>query len=93
MWNFVLSLSHWSTVAAAVLTGIGSARLWYKAAQVSSDPFMGGVESGDELMGHGQLLDAILRDSTESAKMNRKAALMTAWSVGIGAVASILGSI
>jgi hypothetical protein len=93
MWNFVLSLSHWSTAAAAVLTGIASARLWYKSAQVSSDPFMGGVQSGDELIGQGQLLTAILRDADEAAKLNRKAALLTAWSVGIGAVASILGSI
>jgi hypothetical protein len=44
-------------------------------------------------MGQGQLLAAILRDSTEAAGLNRKAALMTAWSVGIGAVASILGAI
>lgn len=93
MWNFVLSFSHWSTAAAAVFTGIASARLWYKSAQVSSDPFLGGVQSGDELMGQGQWLATILHDSMEAANLNRKAALMTAWSVGIGAVASILGSI
>jgi hypothetical protein len=79
-------------IAVAVMTGFISARLRYQSAEVSSNPFRGSVESGDPLTSTQQRLDAILRDSIEVAKLNRKAAQMTAWSIGIGAVATILGA-
>jgi hypothetical protein len=93
MWHVVMAVLHWSATAAAVVTGFISARLWFKSAQVSSDPFFGGVQSGDESIAQGQWIAAILRDSLEAAELNRQAARMTAWSVGIGAVATILGAL
>jgi len=92
MWHCMLVFFHRFTTVAAVVTGFVSVRLWYKSAQVSSDPFMGGVESGEESTAQGQWIAAILCDSMEVARLNRKAALMTAWSVGIGAAATILGT-
>lgn len=92
MWHGVQIVLHWSTTVAAVVAGFIAARLWYKSAQISNDPFMGGVESGDPLIAQGQWIGAILRDSMDVAKLNRKAARMTAWSVGLGAVATVLGA-
>lgn len=74
MWHSAMVLLHWAATVTAVLTGFNSVRLWYKSAQVSSDPFMGGVESGEALAAQGQWIGAILRDSMEAAKLNRKAA-------------------
>jgi hypothetical protein len=53
-WHCALVVLHWGTTAATVLAGFVSAHLWYKSAQVSSDPFMGGVESGDALTAQSQ---------------------------------------
>lgn len=91
MFHCMLVVFHWGVIAAAVITGFVAAYLWFKSSKVSHDPFYGGVESGDALTAQSQWLTAMQRDYIEVARLNRLAAIYTAWSVGLSAVTTILG--
>ncbi|MFK2903005.1 hypothetical protein ISP17_03450 [Dyella ginsengisoli] len=92
MWRNTFIAVRWALVAASIVTGGVSALLWYRSAQVSHDPFMGRVEPADAAFAHELRLGALMRDSMDVSRLNRKAALLTAWSIGLSALASIVGA-
>lgn len=88
MWRNTFIAVRWALVAASIVTGGVSALLWYRSARASHDPFMGRVEPGDAAFAQELRLGGLMRDSIDVSKLNRKAALLTAWSIGLNALAS-----
>jgi hypothetical protein len=80
---------------AAALTGFNAARLWYRSGKVSIDPgwpanMPAPAEFETEQAGWST---GALRAIEDAADWNRKAALWTALSVALAALASILGAL
>jgi hypothetical protein len=88
-----------SAAVAALVTGLGAAWWWYQSAQVQPDPGWGlpgegrAIEPSDQDMKNMAWTAAMLRASTAAAEMNRKAAILTAWSVVLSAVSALMGAI
>lgn len=83
---------------AASITGLGAAWWWYRSSQVRPDPGWGlpgegrGIEPTEEDQKNAAWTAAMLRALTEAADMNRKAAILTAWSIALSAATILIGA-
>ncbi|WP_206998998.1 hypothetical protein [Trinickia mobilis] len=77
-------------------TGVYAARLWHQASKIDVIPtyaLYGQIEPvGDASSSAADWIDGLLRASQESSNLNRKAALWTAISVGLGAITTVISA-
>jgi hypothetical protein len=84
---------------AAAVTGFRAAWHWYNSSRVYIDPGWSGPagpgpsEPVDPELQQSGWAVAILEAFEKASALNRKAALWTAWAVGLGALASIFGAL
>jgi hypothetical protein len=84
-----MTLSH-VLEGCSVLAGLAAAVLWFVAAKVAYQPYKGTVESGDAHVAAEQRNAALLDFNIRSGKWNARAAVVTAMSVALQAVASAI---
>jgi hypothetical protein len=77
-------------------TGIWAARLWYESSRIEVIPAYaryGKIEPVDDSSQSAMdWLDGLLRATTESAELNKKAARWTAVSVALGAIVTVISA-
>jgi hypothetical protein len=71
------------------ITGFYAAYCWWKASSGSMDPE--GCESGEMETALAEQQGAIISSLMDSARLNKRAALWTAISVGLSALGGVLG--
>ncbi len=99
-WGDVLSIV---TAIAALFVGIRAALIWKAASAVPTDPgWRTGppidendaskpIEPLDPVQAQMDWIVAIMKANAGSADLNRKAAIWTAWAVGLSVASSLLG--
>jgi hypothetical protein len=90
-WPTLLSIAM---ALAAFVAGLRAALIWKRASEVPIDP---GWE--DEIMApaetsnrHSGWIFGMLKASVDSARLNRKAAIWTAWAVVLSVVSALIGA-
>lgn len=89
-----MKLAQIIIAALAFITGMNAAWYWYCASRVTADPGWGRngvVESGVHSAAQDGWIAALIQSSVESTRLNQIAAKCTAASVGLTAIAAILG--
>ena len=82
-----------SLAVAGFVVGLLAARYWLRASRVDAIPVWGDREPVDPLMSQGGWIAGLLRASSESARLNQRAAVLTAVAVVLttgSGVASLL---
>ncbi len=90
----ILAIVGWLTLFPA-FTGVYAARLWYLSSKLYVRPIWekcGGIEPGVPSASNSGWIAGILEASSESAELNRRAALWTAVSVGLSAAVTVIGT-
>lgn len=78
---------------AAFITGLLAAGYWYKASRVQPDPSLGRggyVEPGIHSLAQDAWNAALIQSASESARLNKIAALWTAVAVALNALAALI---
>jgi hypothetical protein len=87
-----------ATIMLAILAGgvgLRAAQLWFFASRVQPIPMwaeLNTMEPLDHVQAQSHWIGGLLKASTESSELNKRAALWTAWAVGLGALGSIAGA-
>lgn len=99
----LISFAGYACITLAVAAfgvGMKAAQLWYLASVIQPDPgwpkepVMGlPFEPVDPIQSQQGWTVAILEASRKSAALNAQAAKWTAWAVGLGSVAAVLGAV
>lgn len=91
----MLAIVGWLTLFPA-FTGVYAARLWYLSSKLYVRPIWekcGGIEPpGAGSASNSGWIAGILEANSESAELNRRAALWTAVSVGLSAAVTVIGT-
>jgi hypothetical protein len=85
----------------ALVAGLIAAYWWYQSAQIVAIPswavgepgVFSGVEPGDSQLSDSGWIAGLLVAAQKSANLNKRAALWTAFSVLVGAIANFAGNI
>jgi len=76
----------------AFVTGLVAARYWYRASKITADPGWGPnglAEPGVHSAAQDAWITAMLKSASESARLNKIAALWTAMAVALTGISSI----
>lgn len=77
---------------AAFIVGLRAAFIWKDASDIAVDPGWGNWEPIEEIDKHSGWIFGMLSASLESARLNRKAAIWTAWAVVLSVTSALIGS-
>lgn len=76
---------------AGFAVGILAARYWLRASRVDASPVWGDREPADPVMSHAGWIVGLLQAASESARLNRHAAVLTAVAVVLTTGSGIAG--
>lgn len=87
-----MSMTSTAFTLLASAIGLLAAIWWYRASRVEIVPAWGtGCEPGDNQMSQMLWTAGILEAGMKSGRLNKQAALLTAVSIGLGSIGTIIG--